>query len=134
MVFGTFDMLHQGHLNLLSQAKKHGDYLIAVVARDKTVKQLKEKTPHENEKARKKNISKYVDKAVLGSLRNKFAVLKKYKPDVICLGYDQVFFTDAVKFELEKLRLKTKVVRLKSFKPELFKTSIIRAKRPGSIP
>lgn len=134
MVFGTFDLLHQGHLNLLSQAKKHGNYLIAVIARDKTVKELKQKTPSEDEKIRRKNISKYVDKAVLGSLGGKFEVLKKYKPEVICLGYDQVFFADSVKFELEKLKLKTKVVRLKSFKPELFKTSIIRAKRPGSIP
>jgi cytidyltransferase-like protein len=134
MIFGTFDLLHQGHINLIMQARRHGDYLIAVIARDKTVRELKEKHAHEEEKIRRKNVSKYVDQAVLGSLKDRFSAIKKYKPDVICLGYDQVFFTDEIKLELERLKLKTKVVRLQSFKPELFKTSIIRAKKPGSIP
>ena len=45
IVFGTFDILHKGHLNLFKQAKQHGDYLMAVIARDKNVKKAKGKFP-----------------------------------------------------------------------------------------
>jgi len=58
LVFGTFDILHKGHLNFFKQAREHGDYLIAVVARDRTVKEIKGKPPIESEKERLKNVAK----------------------------------------------------------------------------
>ena len=130
MIFGTFDLIHQGHINLFEQAKRYGDYLIVVIARDKTVKQVKGKKPQETAKSRKKTVAKYVDKAVLGNLKDKFAAIKKYKPDVICLGYDQTLFIEAMKFEIKKLKLKTRVVRLSPFKAHIYKSSLLRAKVP----
>lgn len=41
MAFGTFDVFHPGHEYYLTQAKKYGDILIVVVARDKTVEKVK---------------------------------------------------------------------------------------------
>ena len=41
MVFGTFDIFHKGHENFLKQAKKLGDCLTVVVARDETVLKFK---------------------------------------------------------------------------------------------
>jgi len=38
MVFGTFDGIHEGAFGSFLAAKKYGDYLVVVVARDKMLK------------------------------------------------------------------------------------------------
>ena len=73
MVFGTFDILHQGHLNMLEQAKKHGD-LIVIIARDDTVKKIKNKKPRYNEKKRQKSIKPYATKVLLGYKIDKYKI------------------------------------------------------------
>lgn len=34
ITYGTFDLLHYGHINLLKRAKSLGDYLIVVISTD----------------------------------------------------------------------------------------------------
>jgi FAD synthetase len=123
MAFGTFDFLHPGHKYFLRRAKKCGQHLIVVIARDSTVKQIKGKLPKQTENQRLKAILslKLADKVILGCRDDKYAVIKKYRPDIICLGYDQSNFTTGLK----KLKMKVKIVRLKSFKPNKYKTSLI---------
>ena len=126
MIFGTFDIFHKGHENFLKQAKQYGDYLIVIIARDKTVLKIKGKLPRNNERKRLKVIgeSKLADKAVLGSLSDKYKVIEKFKPNVICLGYDQVAFTEKLEEKLRELGLnKTKIIKLKSYKPKKYKSS-----------
>jgi len=122
MVFGTFDILHKGHLNFFKQARKHGDYLIAVVARDKTVKEIKGILPHHKEKIRLKNVKKHADKAVLGMLKNKYKVIEKFKPDIICLGYDQISFIKGLK------KFNISIKRLKPYKAHIHKSNKLRKK------
>ena len=95
MVFGTFDVFHAGHEDFLNQAKTLGDYLIVVVARDATVKNVKGEYPEGNEKKRANAIreTELADKVVIGYNDDKYRVIKKYKPNVIALGYDQFVFT-----------------------------------------
>ncbi len=131
MVFGTFDIFHKGHENFLRQAKKCGKYLIVVIARDKTVKIVKGKLPINKEKARLKKIQKtgLADKVVLGELKNKYSIIKKMKPDIICLGHDQEAFVDKLKENLFANGLgNVRIKRLKAFKPEVYKSSIIHKK------
>jgi glycerol-3-phosphate cytidylyltransferase len=37
ITFSTFDLLHAGHIAMLSEAKKHCDYLIAAIQTDPTI-------------------------------------------------------------------------------------------------
>jgi FAD synthetase len=128
MTFGTFDFLHAGHEFFLKEARKLGDELITVLARDKTVKQVKGETPLKKENERKKDLedSGLTDKVILGNLEDKYEVIKKHKPDIICLGYDQYAFTQKLQKTLIDLKLDTKIIRLNSYKPDMYKSSIIK--------
>ena len=131
MVFGTFDGLHPGHENFLEQAKEHGDYLIAVVARDKTVEKVKNRRPDYSEVERRSMVwqNPNVDAAVLGKYRDKMEIVAEHRPDVICLGYDQEHFVENLDLELKAMGLDCQVIRLKPYKPEIYKTSILRARK-----
>jgi len=120
MVFGAFDILHKGHLNYFDQARKYGDYLIAIIARDKTILEFKGEEPINNEKVRQKNVGKYVDKAILGHRTDRHLVIRKNKPDHICLGYDQMSFDKGLK------KFKIPITRLKAYKPHIYKSSKLR--------
>ena len=52
-------------------------------------------------------------------------IIKKIKPDVIALGYDQIAFTDKLQEKIQEFGLNTKVVRLKSYKNGNHKSSKI---------
>ncbi len=131
MVFGTFDIFHPGHESFLRQAGKLGDFLIVVIARDATVLKVKKRRPLNSENKRLKTIIEtgLADKVLLGSLSDKYAVIKKYKPDVICLGYDQKFFVDDLREKLNEFGLqKTMVEKMKPFKADIYKSSKLRQK------
>ena len=116
MATGTFDLLHMGHIYYLREAKKLGDELFVVVARDSTVRKLKHEpvTPEEMRVGLIREL-KMVDEAVLGHEDDMYAVLKEIKPDVIALGYDQIHDEEKIKKELKKRKLDAKVVRLPKY-------------------
>ncbi|MFA4817666.1 MAG: adenylyltransferase/cytidyltransferase family protein [Parcubacteria group bacterium] len=128
MIFGTFDIFHPGHRSFLKQAKKFGDYLIVVVARDKTVEITKKQKPINKEAIRVKIIkdSQLADKVMLGGMGDKYAVIKKYRPDIICLGYDQKHFIRGLKKKLDNFGLKNNIVRLKPYRPGIYKSSKLK--------
>ena len=125
MCAGTFDIIHPGHLYYLSEAKKFGDRLVVVVARDSTSQKVKSKIPIHNEMERLEAIRSLsiVDKAVLGKEGNIFEVLKEIKPDVICLGYDQGVSKEELERELRLLGMKAEIFRLPGHKPHIYKSS-----------
>lgn len=128
MVFGTFDGVHPGHENFFEQAKKYGDYMIVVVARDKTVEKIKGQKPKYSEVERRMMVAENsnVDLAVLGKYRDKFEIIADHQPDVICLGYDQDSFVKNIEPELKRLSLSPKIIRLKSFRPDIYKSSLLK--------
>ena len=125
MCAGTFDIIHPGHLYYLSEAKKYGDKLIVVVARDDTSRLFKGKIPSRNEKERLEAVRmlEIVDKAVLGNQGNIFDIVEDIKPDVICLGYDQKVQKQQLEDELKKRGIKSEVVRIGPYMPNVYKSS-----------
>jgi FAD synthetase len=124
---GTFDHLHEGHINFLKQAKALGDELIVIVARDETVKRIKGFFPSQQERVRRNNIedTKIPDLVVLGNLdTDLFEILKELEPDIIALGYDQRVSEE----EIIKRFPNCKVVRLLPYHPEKYKSSFFRKK------
>jgi len=127
MIFGTYDLIHKGHLNFFDQAKKLGDRLIVVVARDKSVADAKGRWPKDNEKTRVKTLRKIdiIDKALLGSkTHNFYRTIRRFKPVVLALGYDQKPSIPALKKDLLKHRIKNvKIIRLRAYRPDIYKSS-----------
>ena len=125
MCSGTFDIVHQGHLYYFSESRKYGDRLVVVVARDSTSEKIKGKKPVNNERKRLDSVRtlSLVDKAVLGREGDIFEILNEIKPDVICLGYDQKILKDEVEEGLKKRNLKSEVVRIDSYLPDVYKSS-----------
>lgn len=125
IVFGTFDVLHPGHLDFFRQAKKHGDFLVAVVARDSNVKKIKGKSPASSERRRLLDVYNVpeVDLAVLGYREDPYKVIEEQKPDIICLGYDQDSYSEGLDKELEKRGISAEIKRMKPHKEHKYKSS-----------
>jgi FAD synthetase len=132
MVFGTFEILHKGHLDFFEQARKlaKNPFLIVSIARDFNVKNIKGHKSRFSEKQRliKVKQSKLVNKAMLGSLKDYIGHILKEKPQIIALGYDQKAYTKNLRKLLLKAGLEVKVVRLKAFYPKIYKSSLVKIK------
>ncbi len=129
LVAGKFDVVHPGHLKFFEEAKKLGDRLIAVVARDSTISKNTGNLPTYNENLRKEFLEALtvVDEVILGGEFSELDILKSIKPDVVCLGYDQEISEEKIAKFLHEESLSIKVVRLAPFKEDLFKSSKIKS-------
>jgi len=125
MCFGTFDILHPGHLYFLKECRRYGDKLIAVIARDATVEKVKEKKPKYNERERQEHIQdlKIADKVLLGYETDPYEIIEEINPDVICLGYDQNSFSENLQEILDKRGMKPQIIRIRPYKEHTYKSS-----------
>ncbi len=116
MATGVFDILHPGHVLFLREAKKLGDELVVVVARDSTAARMKHRPiVHERDRRFMVESLKPVDKAVLGYEDDMYRIVEEIKPDIIVLGYDQNFSESEIEDECRKRGLNVKVIRLQRY-------------------
>ena len=135
MVFGSFDIIHRGHLSFLRQARRKGRWLIASVARDEFIKNEKTREPVHTEQERITQIleTKLVREAYLADEKiGTYSTLIKAKPDVICLGHDQERLKTNLEEWMKKEKIEIPIHVLKPFKPERYKSSKIIGSRGGS--
>lgn len=129
MCFGTFDLLHLGHLNYFQQAKKYGDYLIVVIARDKTKQmQKKEIIFSENERLELVKGLLVVDETVLGYPEDHLRIIKEKKPDVVFLGYDHKIDEKELAVKLKERGLQPGIKRARPFDIGKHKSTLLREK------
>ena len=90
ITYGTFDLLHYGHIRLLKRAKKLGDYLIVAVSTDE-FNAIKGKKAYHNYKTRKEMLEsvRYVDLVIPeDNWEQKIKDVQDYKVDIVVMGSD----------------------------------------------
>lgn len=90
ITYGTFDILHYGHINLLRRAKALGDFLIVAISTDE-FNALKGKKSYYNYETRKMMLEaiKYVDLVIPETCwEQKIEDVKKYNVDIFTMGSD----------------------------------------------
>ncbi len=125
---GGFEIIHQGHLHTIQEAKKLGDVLVAVVARDSTIRRRKGREPAASERERVRLLSslREVDVAILGVQGDIYRTLEKVKPDIVALGYDQYHLESEIVKEGRTRGIKLKVVRLGTPYPGVKTSKILK--------
>lgn len=126
LTFGTFDILHPGHEYYLKNARMHGDKIVTILATDVNVLRFKGRLPRNNQEKRWENIQKsfkFLDTVLIGEGVNPFRWLEIYKPKIICLGYDQIGFSDKLDTYIQTEKLDTKVLRIQPFREDIYKSS-----------
>ena len=91
ITYGTFDLLHAGHINLLRRAKELGDYLIVVVSTDQFNWNEKRKKCYFSYEERKKLVEavRYVDLVIPEeNWDQKISDVKEYHVDTFVMGDD----------------------------------------------
>ena len=90
---GCFDLLHKGHLDLLSNAAGFGDKLFVGLNSDKSVKKLKgDSRPKQNERTRAQKLLelKYVNHVIIFEDLTPQKLVHAISPDVLVKGGDYV--------------------------------------------
>lgn len=133
VAFGTFDLLHYGHVKMLEQAKELGGEnaeLVVVISRDSSAEKVKGHPSIFPEDQRLKLVRalKIVDDAHLGykgdTWKDRIDIILDLKPDIIALGYDQPVDINALRDELQKRGLDVKqIIRLEKYGDSSFNSS-----------
>ena len=90
LTYGTFDLLHYGHIEILRRAKALGDYLVVALSTDE-FNESKGKTGYHSYETRKKMLEaiRYVDLVIPeNSWEQKINDIKEYHIDVVVMGSD----------------------------------------------
>ncbi|MBP9638977.1 MAG: glycerol-3-phosphate cytidylyltransferase [Enterococcus sp.] len=121
ITYGTFDLLHYGHINLLRRAKEQGDYLVVALSTDEFNFQKKKQKCYFSYEKRKQLLEaiRYVDLVIPEeSWGQKITDIKEYQIDTFVMGNDWTG-----KFDFIEESTAAKVIYL-SRTPEISTTKI----------
>ena len=93
ITYGTYDVLHQGHINLLKRAKELGDYLIVGVTSDRFDRERGKLNVKNNVLERVEAVRKtgYADEIIIEDyVGQKIDDIQKYNIDIFTVGSDWV--------------------------------------------
>ena len=125
ITYGTFDLFHEGHLNLLRRAKALGDWLIVGVTTDNFDMQRGKMNTCNNvmERIEAVKASGYADQIIIEEYRGqKIEDILKYGVDVFAIGSDWEGYFDYLKDYCEVVYLP---------RTEGISSSLLRGERPS---
>ena len=129
LTYGTYDLLHWGHINLLKRAKQNGDYLIVGLSTDE-FNQIKNKKAYHSYEVRKTMLEaiRYVDLVIPASdWEQKIQDIKDLKVDVFVMGDDWKGKFDYLEDYCEVIYLpRTEGISTTKIKKDLFSDSTER--------
>ena len=106
-VNGCFDMLHEGHIRFLKEAKKKGGYLIVGLNSDISVRRNKGSSrPIEKQTVRKRKLlgTGIVDRVIIFNDRSPIRLINTIRPDIIVRGHDQKIEKELRAFRFYRVR------------------------------
>lgn len=129
LVFGVFDILHDGHRYFLNEAKKLGERLLVAVASDSSVKLLKNNLPHHDLETRIDNLKKenIADEIIPGDESiGSWDILKTVKPQIVAIGYDQNDLEKSLSNFISNERQNIEIVKIKPHENGELHSSVLR--------
>lgn len=128
ITYGTFDLLHYGHINLLKRAKQMGDYLIVCLSTDEFNKNSKNKECYFSYEIRKQLLEsiRYVDLVIPENNWNQIINdIKEFGIDTFVMGDDWKGKFDFLKDYCEVIYLpRTKEISTTKIKKDLEKNRV----------
>ena len=125
ITYGTFDLLHQGHINLLRRAKALGDWLIVGVTTDKFDIERGKMNSYNNlmERIEAVRSTGYADQIVIEEYKGqKIDDIQKYGVDIFAIGSDWEGYFDYLKEYCEVVYLP---------RTEGISSTLLRGERPS---
>lgn len=123
ITYGTFDLLHYGHINLLRRAKQQGDYLIVALSTDEFNWNSKQKTCYFNYDKRKELLEavRFVDLVIPEeNWEQKVEDIALYRVDTFVMGDDWAGKFDFLKEHCEVVYLeRTKEISTTQIKADM---------------
>lgn len=108
ITYGTYDLLHYGHINLLERAKALGDYLVVAISTDEFNWNMKQKKCYFSYEDRKRMVEalRCVDLVIPETCwEQKVTDVEKYEIDTFVMGDDWVGKFDFLKDQCEVIYL-----------------------------
>ncbi|MEB7768753.1 glycerol-3-phosphate cytidylyltransferase [Mammaliicoccus sciuri] len=123
ITYGTYDLLHYGHIELLRRAKEYGDYLVVALSTDEFNK-IKNKKSYYNYSQRKMMLEsiRFVDLVIPeNDWSQKIDDVKNYEIDTFIMGHDWESKFDFLKEYCEVVYIKrTEGISTTKIKNELY--------------
>lgn len=128
LTFWSFDLVHKWHFYFLNESKKYSDKLVTIVATDKNIEKFKWNKPMFNLKERIRHIKEIWISDIVSAWDEESPLkwIELYMPNVICLWYDQVWFSNELQKYIKDNNLDIEIIRIKPFKEDIYKSSKIK--------
>ncbi|MFA7286603.1 MAG: adenylyltransferase/cytidyltransferase family protein [Patescibacteria group bacterium] len=129
LVFGTFDVLHPGHVRFLTAAAKFGSVMVALTP-DTLVTTYKGRPPvnsYSVREGRLRDMAVVTDVVAADNTPNTYDIIEKLRPEVLVLGYDQTGLRATITKKLSETEISASIRMIEAYRSDVYRSSRLRA-------